>query len=653
MMRKYLLTAPHGNMDARVPGDSHHWDLLAALLRGSASGLGLEILAPLYSAMLRRDVQTLLSVAALVDSDPQLYDQSVEHVRFLKQAICLLKKFPFSEQEYPHDRRAAAIQKWLDAEDQCAKTNARLKECSREQLPKWVPLARELIARVLGDLTPSLVMQMITNGQHGPGSTLNNNGGRVTAYYKFADLPYTVSASAAHYAYAAISSSPQWMNVLERSGLRDTIPPAGAPQYQKELMLLERCVVIADSDKVDFVPKDARTDRPIGIGASMNMYMQLGVKTYIQSQLKMVGIDLSDQSRNQELAYQGSRYAYLSGLPNPSQFSTIDLASASDTLSKGIVQLLLPTEWFAFLDDLRHKSSVVDGTEFVLNKFCAMGNGFTFPLESLVFWAVAKAAIQSDGAQCKRQDIAVYGDDIIVRYKHAGTVLEALRWSGFLINEEKSFLAGHFKESCGADFYRGRDVRPFYLKRRIETYGDCYFICNSIANRIMRSAPHRGLQECYRAALRLVPPSHRNYVPLYANIESGLYVPLAYLRSIGRQPYLSADERAYLSNLKDHEWISDLQVGVYWSQGYVPKTYKGSSVVRLMLALFYDSDIVEERVRMNPFLTKEDIQHMVAASSGQVTRRKSMAYFVKRAPCSNWHGSLPEKALTVHPIYWM
>lgn len=650
-MRKYLLSAPRGNMSARVTGSLHHWDLFAALLRGSASVLGLDVMAPLYSSVLRKDVTDLLAITAQVDSDPLLYDQSFEYVRYLKQTVCFLKKFPFSREEFPHDRRLTALQKWEAAELQCANTNQRLSTCSKEQLPSWVPVARKLIADVLQDLTPGLVMKMITSGEHGPGSTVSNHGGRVTAYYKYADLPYTVSRSAAHYAYAAISSSPQWMEILERSGRRTKIPPACAPQYQKELMLFQDCIEIADFDKVDFVPKDARTDRPIGIGASLNMYLQLGVKEYIQSRLATFGIDLSDQSRNQSLAYQGSRYAFLGADPNPSQFSTIDLASASDTISIGIVQLLLPTEWFAFLDDLRHKSSVVDGTERVLNKFCAMGNGFTFPLESLIFWAVAKATILDDGAQCKREDIAVYGDDIIVRYKHAAIVIQALQWAGFSVNSEKSFLAGWFKESCGADYFRGKDVRPFYLKREVSTYGDCYFIANSIAARIMRAGPHRGLSDCYAAVLRLITPRDRNYVPFYANIESGLHVPLAYLRQVGRQPYLSQDEQDYLS--VRHPWVADLQVGVYWAQGFSPRTFRGSSFVSYALALSYGSDVIEKRVSRNRFLTAEDVSHLVAASQGKVTRREAMTYFVRLAPCSNWHDRWREHALRAHPIFWV
>jgi len=647
-MRKYLHKAPYGNMGAPVSQRLPHWELYATLLRGSASVLGFDAFCSLFSSTLRRDVGELLSRVKVLDADPQLYDQPLPYLKALKQVVCFLKKFPFSKQEFPHDRRQTAFEKWLSAEDQCRKTNARLRETARADLPKFVHRARQLIADVLGELKPSLIMQMLESGTHGPGSTRSNHGGRVTSYFKFADLPYTVSEGASTYAYAAISSSPLWMEILERSSRRVEIPPAGAPQYQKELMLFKDCIEIVNNDIVDFVPKDALTDRPIGIGANLNMFLQLGVKDYIQDRLTQVGIDLSDQSENQRKAYLGSRYATVNGVPNLGQFSTIDLASASDTISKELVFLLLPTEWSAFLDDLRHKCSEIDGKEYLLEKFCAMGNGFTFPLESLIFWAVTKATILEAGGQCKRQDISVYGDDIIVRFEHATRVIESLEWCGFSVNADKSFLSGAFKESCGADFYRGTDVRPFYLKREIKTYGDCYFIANSIANRLMSTGPNRALHDVYHAALQLIPPSKRNYVPFTANIESGLYVPLSYLRQHGRQPWLSESERALLS--KDNPWITDLQTGVYWAQGFTPKQLKGKAYVRMCLALFHSPSEVEDRIRRNRFVKAEDAEHMRMASRGQVSQRDLLRYYVKLAPTSNWYGSWTERHLRAHPL---
>jgi hypothetical protein len=63
--------------------------------------------------------------------------------------------------------------------------------------------------------------------------------------------------------------------------------------------------------------------------------------------------------------------------------------------------------------------------------------------------------------------VSVYGDDIIIptyAYEHLIQLLTAL---GFVINRDKSFGTGAFRESCGADYYYGINVRPFFLKESI------------------------------------------------------------------------------------------------------------------------------------------------------------------------------------------
>jgi hypothetical protein len=88
-----------------------------------------------------------------------------------------------------------------------------------------------------------------------------------------------------------------------------------------------------------------------------------------------------------------------------------------------------------------------------------MGNGFTFELESLLFYSVVRTIVPRD----RLSDCGVYGDDIIVPQEYAVEVIKALNFLGFRVNGSKSFLAGSFFESCGADFFEGQNVRPFHL----------------------------------------------------------------------------------------------------------------------------------------------------------------------------------------------
>nr|APG77292.1 hypothetical protein [Wenzhou levi-like virus 6] len=651
-MRNYYLARnlEKSSYNSQIGSNDVHWVAMTAFIEGNALNLAWDDLCTSLSVCNRRNVKDYLCLVSDWDARLAEYagDFSLKRLRAERQIVTFLKKFPFSEEEYEHDTRSVAIEKLMAAEAACKLTNLRLRETPRGELPGWVATAQRLIADVLQPLTNERLMNIITHGNHGPGATLTSQGNRVTTYYKYADLPYSVTPSASIYACAAISANPQWLDYLESAGVRKRLPPFGAPQYQKEIALFQDCTTLVDSDKVTFVPKDARTDRPIAVGASLNMYLQLGVKTYLQERMKQFGVDLTDQTRNQRLACEGSRYAYMNGVENCSQFSTIDLASASDTISIEIVKLLLPAEWYSFLSDLRHETGQLDDTTLFYEKFSAMGNGYTFPLESLVFWAVAKASAQFANAPSQYKDLAVYGDDLIVRLSAAPAVITALNWAGFQVNTEKSFLSGHFKESCGSDYFRGNNVRTFYLKRQIRTYEDLYFVCNSIADLVIDGRSTPGYLRMYEALISYIPKRRRRYLPITATHDSGLRVPLSYMNSIGLRPWLSSAEKRKCQSkglLRDQNL--DIQSMFCYSEYPVATTYKGWQKLVYMIALE-----CKDKLPIHDFMKQEDILHLRNASSGQITRRKSVKSVTQVVPVLNWNGC-DARGLRSHPALWM
>ena len=198
------------------------------------------------------------------------------------------------------------------------------------------------------------------------------------------------------------------------------------------------------------------------------MYMQKAAGNFIRRRLrKRVGIDLNDQRVNQELA----RVAWGRGL------ATIDLSSASDSISTQLVVRLLPVEWYAWLDGLRCKRILIDDHWHEVEMFSSMGNGFTFELESLLFYALSVASVEAKrGIRCKLshqrpterdgwRTVSVYGDDIIVHRSMYPVLRTVLSYVGFIVNAKKSHTSGPIRESCGKHFYRGLDVTPFYVRR--------------------------------------------------------------------------------------------------------------------------------------------------------------------------------------------
>jgi hypothetical protein len=133
-------------------------------------------------------------------------------------------------------------------------------------------------------------------------------------------------------------------------------------------------------------------------------------------------------------------------------------------MAYNLVKLLLPPDWFDLLNWLREPYTQLPhkgGKWKKLEKFSAMGNGYTFELETLVFLALTCAL---DPGLTPGRNVFVYGDDILVPTDSARDVISCLRFFGFRTNESKTFLTGPFRESCGGDFWLGQPVRAYQLK---------------------------------------------------------------------------------------------------------------------------------------------------------------------------------------------
>lgn len=221
------------------------------------------------------------------------------------------------------------------------------------------------------------------------------------------------------------------------------------------------------------VAKNSTARRTITVEPMLKQFIQQGLNKQLRSAISECRIlsnslALTDQSKNQVLALEGSRY---------DNWATIDLKSASDLLSIKLVEIVFGHHglFFDHMMDCRSTSVYSDLTEAEpLGKFAGMGNALTFPVQSVCFAAVSIAAIlDAEGSSpsywnCRRasRHVRVFGDDIIVTRRYAHQVVSWLQEVGLQVNIKKSFLEGNFKESCGVDAFRGVDITPLYLKHR-------------------------------------------------------------------------------------------------------------------------------------------------------------------------------------------
>jgi len=93
-----------------------------------------------------------------------------------------------------------------------------------------------------------------------------------------------------------------------------------------------------------------------------------------------------------------------------------------------------------------------------------MGLGHTFPLQTLIFYCLLYAIAELKGVST--QKVSVYGDDLIYPAKMHGVVSHVFDRVGLILNQDKTYVRDNFRESCGGDFYRGYDVRPYQPEGR-------------------------------------------------------------------------------------------------------------------------------------------------------------------------------------------
>jgi hypothetical protein len=375
------------------------------------------------------------------------------------------------------DRVAVATSAFLEAEDNCRLTNNRLRRLNDESpLHPYLLKMRQVIRDILGRLTPAKLGYCDSNFGFGPGATSAVGGADVVLSKKYG-VELHITPRLYPFRYALIG--PVWRSFPDSD------------------------FVVNDESRTTTVPKNAKTDRIIAIEPHLNIYVQKGIGALIRHRLKLFGVDLNTQSWNQFLASKAQEWS----------LATIDLKGASDSVSHRLVRYLLPSRWFELLNTARVDFTSLDGRRVPLEKFSSMGNGYTFELETLIFYAACIAC----GAH--KALTAVYGDDIIVERSVSEKLIEVLNFVGFKTNAKKTFLEGNFFESCGTDWYEGHDVRPVYLKGNYVDDTQCRLY---IPNALRRYAHRRASRGCdirfkkawVSAVRRCSPIERRTAIPL-------------------------------------------------------------------------------------------------------------------------------------------
>lgn len=283
----------------------------------------------------------------------------------------------------------------------------------------------------------------------------------------------------------------------------------------------ERVVSIVRGSRFSRVPKNNVDDRPINIEPLGNVMVQRQIGVGIRNLLKKVlHIDLKSLQHTHRNRIKSS-------------IATIDLKNASDAISTALVEFLFPS-WFV---EKLHKARCdmvygFDGEYHMPKKISSMGNGFTFELMTLILTALCR--VLDDKA-------TVFGDDIIVSKEVAPSVVSHLESVGFVVNKDKSFLSGPFRESCGGNYHDDEGYIESYDFKYPTSIADCALIYNKAAKLGRRYPSFKELEQTLRnitpKALRggaldsaacTIDPWTLGYdedLPIYFGCNAGVPIP--------------------------------------------------------------------------------------------------------------------------------
>lgn len=445
-------------------------------------------------------------------------DSTVTQVACYRQREALLKKF--NQEDSPSEAACSkALVKFLSVNERLASWKKQFNFMWEEELYNLFKLevADFWDSSQRGDIF-SCYNQLFSAGRTGPGASIGAKG--YDFYTKMFCSPVSSTESLSDVWRVLIAHNPQFARAYMQR-------PGGLG------------IKIVDHNRLSFVNKNQAIARSICTEPTANMWCQLGLGSILEKRLlQKYGIDLSFQPEiNQRLALLGSLKDHL---------VTIDLESASDSLGLPMLEDVLPRSFMRLLMRLRSPvSRLPDGSKVALNMVSTMGNGFTFPLQTMLFSCACIAVYRYLGIPVKSRgdwddrNMAVFGDDIIVDRRIARHLMHLLQMLGFVVNSDKTYVEGPFRESCGVDAFLGIDVRPVYLKR-LRTLQDSFVAINRLNHWTAKTGV--ALRHTVSYVLSVFPRARSCQVPLDEGDTAGIKTPLALLdrpaRSFKRVPGL-------------------------------------------------------------------------------------------------------------------
>jgi len=300
---------------------------------------------------------------------------------------------------------------------------------------------------------------------------------------------------------------------------------------------MERPPLHESASRLICVPKTAKGPRIIAAEPDSHQWCQQLLLRFLFVQCRQnFGtdfIDFKDQQKSGDMVLKASL---------DRELATIDLTDASDRLSCWTVERLLRTNKSLLVALHAARTRYIRDenlgyTDFLsLRKFASQGTATTFPVMSLVMLCIALGStlfyerVTWTKLRELRTKVRVFGDDIIVPTYGYERVVRAMDLLQLKVNMTKSYVNGHFRESCGTDGYRGYDITPTRPKTLLaDSPASCQAVIDTSNNLF-----NKGLWHASSTVSDLLPVQVRKYLRIVGPNDAGFS---------GLSSYSGGDER--------------------------------------------------------------------------------------------------------------
>lgn len=381
-------------------------------------------------------------------------------LQFVLTVLTFGKKLPYEDAEL----EATALRQWIELEDRLGTLSA----------PSWLPFLKKIVTFLLKEWSPDAFLPV-----HGSGAV--SERGIWGARQKCLRADLTAKAIRLVSPHNPISAP-----ILSGYDILGAFPASYAAATS---------VPTVPKARLTFVPKDITKARSICMEPILQQYLQQGTRLWLEAAIERhyifnCMVRLSDQTLNQRRACEGSSDGTL---------DTIDLSNASDSVAVDVVKRVFPSKILYWLLATRSSTVILPGgTSRRVIKFAPMGSALCFPVQTILYSAIALMAgllwsldlTEDDMPLLTKVDIeeainrffdihhtrarkhllslpVVYGDDIVCDQRTTSNIIRLLTACGLIVNTRKSFT-GHdsYRESCGEHYMGGERVTPLQFSRK-------------------------------------------------------------------------------------------------------------------------------------------------------------------------------------------